>query len=330
MYTSNCGTLVQLWPDGQLVLGQPNSPQKATVRFADKSLLDMRSNGQTIVHAGSTLVIQRGATLLVRAGGILNIYGEVVVEAGGYVCFENYSSVNVYAGGKLTISPVANQGANPIWGTLPCTGPPIPVANTCPGGTSSLAISATADFNPCSGYSTITASGSNLATNYRWTFDGYPDAFYDNKASFAYYQDQGTSTVIRVSVSSTCPNTAALSASRKVLRGFTSGCPQAVVMYPNPASTYVQFAATPPDAPAASGGSLPGAPVATLGTNGDKQADYKTFKVELYDGRGKKTKYKETTTGELRLDTSDLLNGLYHVTITQGKEVMQKNLSIEH
>ena len=57
MYTSNCGTLVQLWPDGQLVLGQPNSPQKATVRFANKSVLDMRWAGQTIVNAGSTLVI---------------------------------------------------------------------------------------------------------------------------------------------------------------------------------------------------------------------------------------------------------------------------------
>ena len=82
MYTSNCGTLVQLWPDGQLVLGQPNSDKKATVRFANKSVLDMRWAGQTIVNAGSTLVIQRGATLLVRDGGILNIYGTVIVEAG--------------------------------------------------------------------------------------------------------------------------------------------------------------------------------------------------------------------------------------------------------
>ena len=87
-------------------------------------------------------------------------------------------------------------------------------------------------------------------------------------------------------------------------------------MYPNPASSYVQFTATAPEAASATSGTGP-------------KDTYKTFKVELYDGRGNKTKYKETTSGELRLETSDLPVGLYHVTITQGKAVLQKNLSIE-
>ncbi len=56
----------------------------------------------------------------------------------------------------------------------------------------------------------------------------------------------------------------------------------------------------------------------------------KGFKAELYDGRGKKVHSKTTETDEMRLDTSGLPDGLYHLTVTRGKAVIQRNLSVKH
>ena len=267
-----------------------------------------------------------------RDGGILNIYGQVRVEAGAYVCFEGNAQIRVYSGGQLTIDPAAIQGGNPAsnLGPLPCAGPPIPATPPC-----NSAVSLTASLasnSSCQVTYQVRSSGTNVTTNYRWTLNGYAYSSYDGQASILVNLEPGQSTAdIQLNVGSSCANTPGPSATYRIQHQFSAGCPQAVVMYPNPASAYVQFTATPPDAPAANdGGSLSGEPATPAGTNGNKKADYKAFKVELYDGRGKKTKYQDTTSGELRLDTSDLPVGLYHITITQGKTVLQKNLSIEH
>lgn len=54
------------------------------------------------------------------------------------------------------------------------------------------------------------------------------------------------------------------------------------------------------------------------------------YEVALYNGRGKSVKEGRTAKGRLRIDTTDLQNGLYSLTVKKGKEIIRRNLMIQH
>ena len=122
VYTSSCGSRVQLSQGGSLTLGQPNDAHLATLRVAANSLLDLRAGSQTTVNPGSVLRVQRGGTLVVRRGAVLSAGGQVIVEEGANICVADPGSIVLTRGGSYTVSPAANFGvpASLGLGTLEC------------------------------------------------------------------------------------------------------------------------------------------------------------------------------------------------------------------
>ncbi|TGE21316.1 T9SS type A sorting domain-containing protein [Hymenobacter aquaticus] len=328
MYTSSCGTKVQLNTGGIFAVGV-NSTYTATLSMANNSLLDLRSGGRTDVNVGSVLRIKAGATLVVRAGSTLNVYGQVIVESGAFLCVENPASIVVASGGQYIVNPGVNAYANPALGlgTLACA--PVPVSCT----SSSVALTTTtSNVSACAATYRFTASGTNVGSNYQWSIDGYPVTSYNGRTYVDVRLDAYDPDVdIAVTVSSLCPSVAPVSTSRYVNKFISPKCSgqareavvaQRISLYPNPSDSYLLITSKDParTAVAASGEDAKPSP----------SYDFQTFRVELYDGRGKQISAKQTQAGELKLDTSKIPNGLYHIKVIQGDEVLQENISIQH
>lgn len=124
MYTSNCGTRVQVNQGGRFTLGLVTGTHQATVAFADRSLLELRASSQTFVYRGSVLRIKRGGSMVVRNGAELQVDGKVIIEAGGFFCVEEGANLHFSSNAELYVDAAASGGANPVLGLgqLNCTG----------------------------------------------------------------------------------------------------------------------------------------------------------------------------------------------------------------
>ncbi|UOQ53947.1 T9SS type A sorting domain-containing protein [Hymenobacter cellulosivorans] len=328
MYTSNCGTVVQLNSGGIFAVGVSSS-YTASLNMNNKSLLDLRSGGRVDVNVGSVLRIKPGATLVVRAGSVLNVYGQVIVEPGAYVCVENSASIVVASGGQYTVQSGAYPTANPALnlGTLACGSVPV----TC--NTATVTISSTiVNSNLCEAQYRLTATGTNIGSNFRWTIDGYPDTYFDGSQTATVWIDQYYNNVpVSVTVNNSCNGGNSPTASRTVYRtfpkcGYVRPDAQRISLYPNPSDNYLLITSKDP---ARTSGEVVSS-LTEAGTQEQSAYDFQNFRVELYDGRGKQVKVEQTRQGELRLDTSKVPNGLYHIKVIQGKEILEENISIQH
>ena len=321
VYTSSCGSRVQLDQGGTLTLGQPNDARTATVRIARNGLLDLRGGSQTVVNAGSVLRIGRGGTLVLRNGAALQLDGQLVLEDGAYVCVENPASIVTGSGGQLTASANAYRYANPALGLtgLACQFyPPCQAAVSLvfrQGGRSARGGAVAADstggkptFNDCSGLGTITAMGTGLDTNFSWTVNGVPRTPLANRPdAINVVLQAGRTYQVAVRVSSACDGTL-LTASTAVQGDFPYCQPPAalVAMYPNPATGSLDFG------PATAGSEPAG-----------------EFEVSLYDIQGQLRWQGHSRAGRLHLEARGLTRGLYGAVITKDGSVSRRNLSLE-
>ncbi|MDU0371989.1 T9SS type A sorting domain-containing protein [Hymenobacter endophyticus] len=54
------------------------------------------------------------------------------------------------------------------------------------------------------------------------------------------------------------------------------------------------------------------------------------FRAELYNDRGRKVRTQQTRVGQARLDVRDLPAGLYVIRLTRGRQVISRNIRIQH
>jgi len=310
-----------------LALGLAGDSRTATLRIANLSLLDLRAGGVATINAGSVLRIAAGGTLVVRNGTTLNVAGQLLVDPGAYLCLENGQSIATTGSGQVTIGNSVYRYPNPILGLtgLSCQG-----ANC----TSTVALGYECPVLPenvCSANVTVTATGNSLGTNYRWTLDGQPVSTADGQASLiVFVQKSLNSRRVTVQVSGTCLGSSTLTASTTVGCGYTGarctprGAGASVAMFPNPATSSVEFKAVPDTTPLASQGAT--TTQAALAAPAPTPAE---FNVSLYDGQGALRWQGRSRGGVVQFNSAGLPRGLYGVVITQGTVVERRNLSLE-
>lgn len=330
VYTSSCGSRVQLDQGGRLTLGQPNDTHVGNLRVANNSLLDLRAGSQTTVNAGSVLRVQRGGTLVVRQGATLTSLGQVVVEEGAYVCVEDPASIVTAGGGTYTTSPLATFAANPALGlgNLACRS----------SGLDPLSVSFSTfvyrDWcssnagRPNYGQWTVVASGGGGAGtyHYQWFVDfsgtgnGFQGQFVDNP-SFGTCLGGNTGHVVLVKV--------VVTSGREQASATYYGQPQyQVVLFPNPADGFVDVANVD-ETPATS--RTAAAPAAASTSSTATPSGAATMQVLVHNGQGNKVfDADNVTTPTLRLPTATWPAGLYQVTIKRGKTVTRHQLSVQH
>lgn len=320
MYTSGCGSRVQVSQGGTLTLGQPNDPYLATARIGNLSLLDLRAGSQAVVNAGSVLRIAKGGTLVLRGGASLTLNGQLVVEAGAYICVENPADIVTGPAGQLTASASAYRYANPALGLgglacqlyPPCQ-PTLYLSYTSTGNRQaaggSLKVNPESNLTACDKVYTVTAEGDGLNTNFSWTVNGAPYSPLPGRpeAIRLVIHSNNPFRQIEVSVGNNC-NSQLLTESIMLEAEFPNcRATQSVAMYPNPATNTLTF----------------------------EQADLRNdspatgFAVSLYDGQGQLRWQGSSRTGKLDLNSTGLPRGIYGVVITQGKTVVRQNLSLE-
>ncbi|MCB2406504.1 T9SS type A sorting domain-containing protein [Hymenobacter lucidus] len=322
--SSNCGTRVTLDNGGSMFVGGV-APYTATLTMNRNSLIDLQSTSLLQINAGSVLRIKAGATLVVRAGNRVQVDGQLIVEPGGYICVANPANIVVGTGGVYTVMSGANTFANPALGlgNLACGSVPV-TCSTATVAISSVIVSST----PCQAQYRLTATGTNLGSTIRWTIDGYQDPAFDDSNTATVWLEQGYSTVASsVSINNACVSGNVATASKTVTKLFPKcgqmrEAEQRISLYPNPSNDYLLVTSKDPARTSAS--------PQNEALDGQPQYDFQAFSVELYDGRGKRVSQQQTQQGELRLDTSKIPNGLYHIKVTQGKEVLEENISIQH
>ena len=321
VYTSSCGSRVQLDQGGRLTLGQPNDAHVATLRIANNSLLDLRAGGQTTVNAGSVLRVQRGGTLVVRRGAVLSISGQVIVEEGANICVADPASLVLAGGGSYTVSPAANYGvpASLDLGTLECQ----------PSGQAPLSISFST-FNyvdwclsnsgrPNYGRWTAVASGGTGTYGYEWYVDfggtgnNFQRQFSSSSANFGIClgANNGNVVLVKVVVTSGASQASAIYYGQPQYR---------LALFPNPADSFVDVA-NADDVPVTGTSARLAAP----------SEPAQPMQVLVHNGQGKKVfAADEVKTDALHLPTATWPAGLYQVTIRQGKTVVRHQLSVQH
>ncbi|MDO7885950.1 T9SS type A sorting domain-containing protein [Hymenobacter cheonanensis] len=307
VYTSNCATVVQVNNSGQVAVGT-GSTYTATLLLAANSLLDLRSGGQLSVSAGSVLRVAAGATLVVRQGASLNLSGRLLVEDGGFVCIENSASLNLAVTGQFSLAPTAHPYANPALGLtgLACQPPPC---------TASLYVGITGD---CAGLpATLTASGDNLGTDYRWVINGQAQPQFNGQTEVNYTLPTDPAIdylPVTVAVSSACAGPNPLQATSYFHVTHDADCANnltgpttesTATLYPNPAREAVEVHLSPGSAASASAKN--------------------PITVRLFDGQGR-PRAEQQSHGEqvLRLKTDKLPAGLYFVHIMRGQQVLSR------
>lgn len=310
LYTASCATVVKVNYNGVLRLGMPGgTPNTASLQVSANSLLDMQYGGRIEVNPGSVLRVVAGATLVVRKGATLNVSGQVIVDAGAYLCVEDAASIVRVGSGTYTASPAANYYANPAFnlGALACQQPGLPALQV-----SITTLAYNAFCTSPSGKNnyaewTATASGGNGVYSYAWFLDANNTGNYQpvggNGSSYGTCLNGRTTYVqVKVVVTSGTQTASATYYANPQLR---------VAMYPNPATSSVDFSLQgPDDAPGASAHS------------GD-------FQVNVYDGTGKLRWQNSTHTGKLRFNSADLPRGIYGIVVTKDAVVTRHNLSLE-
>lgn len=155
LYTSSCGSLVRVNRKGKLVLGQPGNTHTAEVKMGTRSLLDVKSGGEVLVHAGSTLQMALGSTLIVRNGGTLRVDGQVLIENNASVCFESGANLVFSSGSTLTIGQLMSFGSSPYYES---------------------GLNCTTQLSVCGAFSSYGGTYQNVARNEALRFDGSTQA----------------------------------------------------------------------------------------------------------------------------------------------------------
>lgn len=349
VYTSSCGSIVRVDQGGTLTLGQANDLHTGTLRIANNSLLDLQSGSQTVVNAGSVLRIQKGATLVVRSGATLSVLGRVIVEPGAYICLENTASIVTSGTGAYDQYPDALGGvsrallANPTLtylslGTLAC----IPVAPVAPLQVtlSPYATATNACRTPSGGnnFAQWTAVASGGIGNYSFTWYLDPSGTGSNFQPATSGQPGMGSTVTAGNTFTfgLCLNGYSHFVAAKVV--VTSRSQQAsatsfaipqtnLVLYPNPADSYVDVAADAVTGDSSSPSLAAGRgaqPAASAGSQPPVQ-------VTVFNGQGTPVfTVADLTTPSVRLPVATWPNGLYQVRISCGPAITTRALSIQH
>lgn len=316
VYTSSCGSRVQVDQGGTLTLGQPNDAHLATVRIGNLSLLDLRAGSQIVVQAGSVLRIVKGGTLVVRSGATFTLNGQLVVEAGAYICVENPADIATGPAGQVTADASAYRYANPALGLSglacqfypPCQ-PTLYLTYSSTPNRPATGPDPQPNLTDCDRLYTVTARGNGLDTNFSWTVDGAPYATLGGHPESINILIHNTDPFreITVTVGNNC--TSQLLTLTQELEAEFPRCNAArpVAMFPNPATNTLTFeqAATSPDEQATE------------------------FAVSLYDGQGQLRWQGSSRTGKLNVNSASLPRGIYGVMISQGKTVVRQNLSLE-
>lgn len=324
VYTSSCGSRVQLGQGGRLTLGQPNDTHVGTLRIANNSLLNLRAGSQTTVNAGSVLRVQRGGTLVVRQGAQLAAAGQIIVEEGAYVCVEDPASITTTGGGQYSVAPGALFGTNRVLGLSGLACDPIPLRallNLAYTTNNGRCVSRTSGRGNYAQWSAAATGGTGRYT-YAWELDagrgfqltGQTGATFGvclNDYPNAYYIQA------RVTVTSGTQQTTAQYYSYQQAR---------LTLYPNPADGYVDVA-NEAAAPAATT-----APQSTPATaRGANPAGPGPMQVTVYNAQGKVVfTAANVSTPYVRLPTATWPAGLYQVTVQQDKGMTRHQLSVQH
>ena len=323
VYTSSCGSRVQVSQAGSLTLGQPNDGRTASLRIGPNSLLDLRSGSQTTVDAGSVLRIVRGGTLVVHRGAQLAIGGQVIVEEGAYVCVEDPASISTTGGGSYSPSLAAYYYANPALGlgTLACNSPTIAPLE--------VRITSLVYQRYCTSASgranypewTAAASGGTGSYSYSWELDtGYGYQPYGTAGpgytSFGFCLNGYTTRYVqaRVTVRSGTQQASAI----------YYASPQ-MVLYPNPAEEYVAVANEAADgSPQASMAQTSAAPASSPNTP-------TPMHLTVYNGQGRQVfAAANVTEATLHIAVKSWPAGLYQVNIRRGTTNTRHQLSVQH
>jgi hypothetical protein len=311
VYTSGCGTRVSVASGGSLSVGV-SSTHTASLLIANNDLLDIGRSGQLTVSAGSVL----------RGQGSLVLNGQLLVDAGAYICVENPTSIATGPNGQLSVDASAHRSANPALGLAglacqyhpPCT-PALYfdvrqnqrlAAKTAPAPGDTLN---QPSFNYCSGLLVLTAQGTGLDTDFQWTVNGQPRAgAASNPGVLQFVAHAGVTYDVTVTVHSTCDGSL-LSYQDNMVQGNFPNCRVAaspVAMYPNPATSKLDFA-----------------------LEAGSSAEAGEYEVSLYDGQGALRWHGRSEAGQLHAACAGFARGLYGVVITQGSTVVRRNLSLE-
>lgn len=321
VYTSNCGTVVQVTSGGQLTVGTSVDYQ-ATLLLSANGLLDLEAGSRLDVGPGSLLHVVAGATLVVHQGATLNLAGYVQIDAGAYVCVENPTSITTTGNGSYDASLAATYGANPALvanpalsylnlGALACGQPPFQV-NITNYAMTSQCTSPSGKGNYAQW--TATVQGGSAPYTYAWYLD--PTATGNN-----YQLNPPGSLVIPNGNSSTfslCLNGYSYYVLAKVVATAAGGqqgsatyygLPQMAV-YPNPADGFTDLASDTGFGAAAT--VQPASPATATTAATPASGHLPPMQVTVYNGQGTAVfTAPHVTTPALRLPTRAWPNGLY-------------------
>lgn len=356
VFTSACGTVVQVQSGGQVTVGTSAS-YSGSLQMAANSLLILEAGSRLNVGPGSYLRLLAGATLVVRRGATLALAGGVRLEGGAYVCVEDQASLQP-GSLPLDVDLRASYGANPALlnnpalsylnlGTLAC-GQPAYEMNITEYSQTSQCTSPSGRDNYARW--TATSRGGTPPYTYTWLLDPNPASsggsnFQPLPFNASVSASGGRSTLglclngypyyVMVKVVGT---DAAGQQASDTYYGLTQ-----LRAYPNPASDYTDLAsemgtgASPAlslsqSAPSANVTSaLSTASPTTNATAAAAAGNRSALKLVVYNGQGVPvfSREKLPATG-LRLDTRAWPNGLYQVRLTGGKQTTTTQLSIQH
>jgi len=171
-------------------------------------------------------------------------------------------------------------------------------------------------------YLQATPSNPN-ATNWRWTVDNPSSGYYyiQNPNSASTFVTVSGGGGVSVTYTDPCGNP---SARNGVTIYSPCGRAGSIVSYPNPANNEmtVQYATASP---------TPQTSAATLSA-GASTKTLNSFSVELYNDKGKVLRSGKTGNGNQNvvLSTADVPNGNYFLHVIDGKEVIKKQVVIQH
>lgn len=178
-------------------------------------------------------------------------------------------------------------------------------------------------------YSTVIVRvlGTNVQAPYTWTEMHYRNGNPGFTATFTTQQPEyavsvGDETVeLTVTAQNVCTGQNVAEAPRTITPyidpngGFYCD-PYSLRVAPNPAADYVDVSTRPDQAP-------PAPPL-------PNQANPHAFQVRLHNGRGQVVQAGSTRDGLVRLNTAELPAGLYHVVVQRGRQIIRRNLSVQH
>lgn len=341
VYTSNCATVVQVNDNGGMYLGD-TSGHTASLDMSANSLLDIGAGGYVGINTGSVMRIKKGATLVVRDGAELYVGGQLIVEAGAYICAANQSGsgygIVVGSNGTFTVDPSANYGTNPALNltntdcTVPAQDPLyVNITNlsylnycTSPSGQSNYA------------QWTAAATGSTGVYAYQWYFDASGTGnnyggVVSNGTTFGTCLN-GYSFYVRVKVVVT-------SGTQTASAEYYAQPQTRTAMYPNPADTYVDVANEDPDASASKANAsnqsqsfaTSSAVEPTKSSASPPVTAAMPMQVTVYNGQAQMVfDAANVTAPSVHLNTQAWPEGLYQVVVRRGQTTTRRQLSIQH